>query len=138
MFRVIMLTPLGVLSHCIYKTCKTKSKFFFSSYWDKLHTFSTFGHLFLGILNKYFPHKGYFMEENRGLALFDASAATLSHLSSILESSTIVILEIRLLYIQGFFWMVSFTRGALSLGIYLRKNLSSSTKNFLVLSMVFS
>ena len=43
------------------------------------------------------------MEENRGLALSDAFAATLSHLNSILESSTIVILEIRLLYIQGFF-----------------------------------
>ncbi|KAK7860479.1 hypothetical protein CFP56_036661 [Quercus suber] len=41
---------------------------------SRLPTLSTFGHLFLGILNKDFPHKGYFMEENCGLALSDASA----------------------------------------------------------------
>ena len=29
MSRVIMLTPLEVLSHCIHKTCKTTSKLFF-------------------------------------------------------------------------------------------------------------
>ena len=54
------------------------------SYEDKLPTFSTFGHLFLGILNKDFPHKGYFMEENCGLALSDASACcfVLSKLNS--------------------------------------------------------
>jgi nucleolar pre-ribosomal-associated protein 1 len=88
MSRVIMITPVEVLSHCIYKTSKTKAKLLFLlSETSTLHL-STFGHLFLGILNKDLPHKGNLVEENCGLALSDEDSmmllpAALTYLNSV-------------------------------------------------------
>ena len=88
MSRVIMITPVEVLSHCIYKTSKTKAKLLFLLIETSSIHLSTFGHLFLGILNKDLPHQGNLMQENCGLALSDEDfmmllPAALSYLNSI-------------------------------------------------------
>ncbi|XP_024929234.3 uncharacterized protein LOC107431767 isoform X5 [Ziziphus jujuba] len=71
MSRVMMTTPMKMLSHCIYKTSKTKAKLLFLlTDASSLHL-SIFGHLLLGIMNKDPLRRGNVMEESQGLALSD-------------------------------------------------------------------
>ena len=83
-----MITPVEVLSHCIYKTSKMKAKLLFLLIETSSMHLSTFGYLFLGILNKDLPHQGNLMQENCGLALSDEDfmmllPAAFSYLNSI-------------------------------------------------------
>lgn len=85
--RVLSITPVELLSHCIYRTNKTKAKLLFLlTERSSLHL-SIFGHLFLDILKKDFPHKDNVMVESCGLALSDEDfmmllPAALSYLKS--------------------------------------------------------
>ncbi|XP_059441149.1 uncharacterized protein LOC132173627 isoform X2 [Corylus avellana] len=85
--RVLSITPVELLSHCIYRTNKTKAKLLFLlTERSSLHL-SIFGNLFLDILKKDFPHKDNVMVESCGLALSDEDfmmllPAALSYLKS--------------------------------------------------------
>lgn len=89
MLRIMMTTPVKMLSHCIYKTSKTKAKLLFLlTNASSLHL-SIFGHLLFAIINNNPLHRGNVMEESQGLALSDDDyiillPAALSYLNSTL------------------------------------------------------
>ncbi|XP_035543314.1 uncharacterized protein LOC108983821 isoform X4 [Juglans regia] len=85
--RAIMITPVEMLSHCIYRTSKTKAKLLFLLIETSSLHLSLFGHLFLDIVNKVL-HEGNMMEESCGLALSDEDfiillPAAMSYLNAI-------------------------------------------------------
>lgn len=69
--RVMMTTPVEVLSHCIDKTSRTKAKLLYLlTDASSLHL-SIFGHLLLDIINKHPLCRGNMREESWGLSLSD-------------------------------------------------------------------
>ncbi|XP_042949109.1 uncharacterized protein LOC122281567 isoform X5 [Carya illinoinensis] len=85
--RVIMITPVEMLSHCIYRTSKTKAKLLFLLIETSSLHLSIFGHLFLDIINKVL-HEGNMKEESCGLTLSDEDfiillPAAMSYLNAI-------------------------------------------------------
>ncbi|XP_037495810.1 uncharacterized protein LOC105637608 isoform X2 [Jatropha curcas] len=86
--RVILSTPVEILSHCIYGTSKTKAKLLlFLVDMSPLHL-SVFGYLFLGILNKKCHLKGKMVKESNEMPLSDEDfmlllPAAFSYLNSV-------------------------------------------------------
>ncbi|WRX29039.1 Nucleolar pre-ribosomal-associated protein 1 [Theobroma cacao] len=71
MSRVLMSTPVEMVSHCIYRTSIAKAKLLHLLIeMSPLHL-SIFGQLFLSILNKIFFSNGILMKEISGYALSD-------------------------------------------------------------------
>lgn len=86
MSRVIATTPVEMLSHCIYCTSKTKARLLSLLIDMSSMHLSTFGHLFSGILDTGFLHKG---NVTCALALSDEDymmllPSALSYLNSVL------------------------------------------------------
>ncbi|OVA06085.1 hypothetical protein BVC80_91g1 [Macleaya cordata] len=71
MSRVILSSPIKILSHCIQKTSATKAKFLFLlTEVSPLHL-TLFGQIFLSITGKHLPSKSNMVEENCNCALSD-------------------------------------------------------------------
>lgn len=86
MSRVIATTPVEMLSHCLYSTSKTKARLLSLLIDMSSMHLSTFGHLFSGILDTGFLHKG---NVTCALALSDEDymmllPSALSYLNSVL------------------------------------------------------
>ncbi|CAJ1964127.1 unnamed protein product [Sphenostylis stenocarpa] len=88
MWKIIMVTPLEMLSHCIYKTNAKKALFLhILTELSSLHS-SIFGHLFLGTVNRSFHNDIGVMDHTSDLTLSEDQfilllPASLSYLSSI-------------------------------------------------------
>ncbi|KAL2322652.1 hypothetical protein Fmac_027031 [Flemingia macrophylla] len=88
MWKVIMITPMKMLSHCIYKTSVKKAKFLhILTELSSVHS-TIFGHLFLGTANKGLHHDIGVMGHPYDLTLSEDQfvlllPAALSYLSSI-------------------------------------------------------
>uniref|UniRef100_A0A2P2JYW9 Uncharacterized protein LOC105115191 isoform X1 n=1 Tax=Rhizophora mucronata TaxID=61149 RepID=A0A2P2JYW9_RHIMU len=86
--RIILSTPIHILSHCIYRTSMTKASLLFLLVeLSTLHC-SVFGHLYLGILEKDCHHKGKNVEYKFASAFSDEKLLmllppALSYLNSI-------------------------------------------------------
>ncbi|RDY02938.1 Nucleolar pre-ribosomal-associated protein 1, partial [Mucuna pruriens] len=88
MWKIIMITPLKMLSHCIYKTNVKKAKFLhILTELSSLHSL-IFGHLFLGTVNRSLHHDIGVMDHTFDLTLSEDQfmlliPASLSYLSFI-------------------------------------------------------
>lgn len=80
--RVIVSTPVAIISHCINRPSMTRAKLLFLLIEVSPLHMSVFGHLFSGLLNKCLPHKDKVMASHSDEDLILLLPAALSYLKS--------------------------------------------------------